>query len=145
MTYEILPYEVLDFAVADLMEGFSLDPLSEVFCDGDHVNSLAQGCWEFSDDVYPSFHERPWGDDGSELLGWKMCYLGKALVAVAPLDGGDGFRPHGWPIVACSQGSISHVASFRVVAILPFMKVNQDVVSLCRCNVLKVWTGKGSQ
>ena len=89
-----------------LEEGFSLDPLGEVVSDHGHINPLAQGHWEFSDDVHPPFHERPWGDDGSELLGWKMCYLGEALAAVAPLDERDGVIPHGRPVVASRQDSV---------------------------------------
>ena len=39
--YDILLCEVLDFAVTDLMEGFSLDPLGEIFSDHEHINLLA--------------------------------------------------------------------------------------------------------
>ena len=66
----------------------------------EYVNSLAWGYWEFANDIYPTFHEWPWGDNGGVLLGWKVCYLGKALAAVAFLDKGDGVRPHSRPVVA---------------------------------------------
>ena len=99
---DILPYELFDFSVADLMEGLSFYPLSEVIGHCEHVYPLARGRWEFVDDVYPPFHEWPRGDDGSELLKWKMCYLCEALETVALLDKGDGVRPHGRLIVASS-------------------------------------------
>ena len=56
MEYEILPYEVLDFTIADLMESLNLDPLCEVLGDSEHVNPLGCGHWEFADDVHPLFH-----------------------------------------------------------------------------------------
>ena len=84
--YDILPDEVLNFAVRDLMKGLSFNPLGEVVSNREHVNPLARGQWEFVDDVHPPFHEWPWGGDGSKLLRWKVCHLGEALVAVAPLD-----------------------------------------------------------
>ena len=126
----------------DMMESLNFDPLGEVVGDHEHVNLLARGRWEFSDDVHPLFHEWPWGDDRGELLGWKMCNLDKALVAIAPLDEGDGVRPYSRPIVASSQGSVGQAVSFKVVATLLFMKFRQDVVSLCRRHSLEIWTGE---
>ena len=98
--FNILPDEVLDFTVTDLMEGLSLNPLSEVIDDYEHVHPLAWGHWEFTDDVHPPFHERPGGDDGRKLLRWKMGHLCKALAAITFLDKGDGIKPHGKLVVS---------------------------------------------
>ena len=77
VAYNILPDEVLDLTVTDLMEGLSLYPLGEIVDDHKHVHPLAWGRWEFTDDVHPLRHERPGGDDGRELLRWKMSHLHK--------------------------------------------------------------------
>ena len=98
--YYILPDEVLDLTVTDLMKGLSLYPLGEVVGDRKHVHPLAWGRWEFTDDVYPPFHEGPRGDDGGELLRWEMSYLRKVLATITLLEKGDGVRPHGRPVVA---------------------------------------------
>ena len=140
VSYDILPDEILDFVVLDLMESLSFNPLREVVGDRDHVNPLAWGRWEFADDVHPPLHEWPWGDDGGKLIRWKVCHLGEAMAAVALLDEKDGVKPQGRPIVASSQGSVGQAASFGVITTLPFMKYCQDVVSLYRCHTLEVWT-----
>ena len=97
--YYILPDEVLDLTVTDLMKGLSLYPLGEVVGDRKHVHPLAWACWEFTNDVHPPFHEGPRGDDGGELLRWEVSYLRKALATVTFLNKGDGVRPHGRPVV----------------------------------------------
>ena len=66
--YDILPDKLLDFAVTDLIVGHSFDPLGEVVGYCEHVNSLARGRWEFTDNVHPPFHEWQWGDDRIKLL-----------------------------------------------------------------------------
>ena len=106
----------------DMMESLNFDPLGEVVGDHKHVNLLARGRWEFSDDVHPLFHEWPWKDDGSKLLRWKMCNLSEALAVVVLLDEGDGVKLHGRPIVASSQGSVGQAASSGVVATLPLVE-----------------------
>ena len=96
----ILLDEVLHLAVTDLMKGFGLYPLGEIVGDRKHVHLLAWGHWEFTDDVHSPLYEGPRGDDGGELLRWKMSYLRKALAAITLLNKGDGVRPHGRPVVA---------------------------------------------
>ena len=48
---DVLPDEVFDFSVADLMVGLSLHPLGEVVCDCEHVHALAGCCRKLSYDV----------------------------------------------------------------------------------------------
>ena len=68
----VLPDEVFDFSVSDLMVGLSFHPLGEVVCDCDHVHMLA-GCYrKLSHNVHSPLHEGPWREDGSELFGWKV-------------------------------------------------------------------------
>ena len=98
--YNILPNEVFDFTVADLMESLSFNPLSKVIRDCKHVHPLAWGRWEFGDDVHPPLHGRPGGDDRGEFLRRKMDHLCNALAAIALLGKRDGVGPHGRPIIA---------------------------------------------
>ena len=98
--YYILPDEVLDLTVTDLMKGLSLYPLGKVVGDLKHVHPLAWGHSEFTDDVHPPLHEGPRGDDGRKLLRWEMGHLRKVLATIALLDKGDRVRPHGRPVVA---------------------------------------------
>ena len=69
---DVLPDEVFDFSVADLMVCLSFYPLDEVVCDYEHVHALA-GCYrKLSHNVHSPFHEGPWREDGSKSF-WREC------------------------------------------------------------------------
>ena len=85
------------------------------------VDLLAGCCWELVDDVYPLFHEWPWGDYGSETLWGKMRDLCKTLADVTPLDVGDGIRLQSWLVIACSQSSVGQAVSPGMVATFPLV------------------------
>ena len=59
MANDVLPDEVFDFSIADLMVGLSLYPLGEVVCDWEYVHALAGCCRKLSYDVHSPFHEGP--------------------------------------------------------------------------------------
>ena len=118
----VLPDEVFDFLITDLMVGLSLYPLGEVVCDCEHVYALVGCCRKLSYNVHSPLHEGPWREDGSELFGWKVRDRGEALATVAALDMAGRVRAHGWPVVACDEGSVCKVASTRVVFALTLVK-----------------------
>ena len=45
------------------------------------------------------------------MFGWKVRDRGEALAAVAAFDMAGRVRAHGWPVVACGEGSVSEAAS----------------------------------
>ena len=60
MTDDVLPDEVFDFSITDLMVGLSFHLLGEVVCDCELVYKLA-GCYrKLSHNVHPPVHEGPW-------------------------------------------------------------------------------------
>ena len=69
MANDVLPDEVFDFSVVDLMVCLSFYPFNEVFYDCEHVYTLVGCCRKLSYDVHSPLHEGPWREDGSELLG----------------------------------------------------------------------------
>ena len=108
---DVLPDEVFDFSI-----------VGEVVCDHEHVHALAGCCRKLSHDVHSPLHEGPWREDGSELLGWKVGNRSEVLATVAAFDMAGRVRAHGWPVVACCEGSICEAASTRVVSVLTFMQ-----------------------
>ena len=86
------------------------------------VHSLAGCCRKLSHDVHSPFHEGPWREDGSELLRWKVRDQSKALATVTAFDMTGRVRVHGWPVVACGEGSVCEVASTKVVSALSFVQ-----------------------
>ena len=113
--YDVLPNKVFGFSIADLMICLSFHPLGEVVCDCEHVHALAGCCRKLSHDDHSPLHEGTWREDGSELLGWKVRDQGEALATVAAFDMASRVRVHGWPVVACGEGSVSKEASTKVV------------------------------
>ena len=51
-----------------------------------------------------------------------MGYLSEALAAIASFDMVGRVRVHGWPVVACSEGSVSKDASSGVVSAFPLVE-----------------------
>ena len=119
---DVLLDEVFDFSVVDLMVCLSFYPLGEVVCDCEHVYTLAGYCRKLSHNVHFPLHEGPWRKDGSKLFGWKVRDQGEALATVAAFDMAGRVRAHGWPVVACGEGSVSKAASTRVLFTLTLVK-----------------------
>ena len=119
---DVLPNKVFGFSIADLMICLSFHPLGEVVCDCEHVHALAGCCRKLSHNVHSPLHEGPWREDGSELLGWKVGNRGEALATVAAFNMAGRVRAHGWPVVACGEGSICKAVSTRVVFALTFVQ-----------------------
>ena len=55
----VLPNEVLHFAVSDLVESFSLYPLGEVVDDFKYIDSLPGGCRKLPHYAHPQLYQRP--------------------------------------------------------------------------------------
>ena len=119
---DVLPDEVFDFSIVDLMVGLSLHPLGKVVCDCEYVHALAGYCRKLPYNVHSLLHEGPWREDGFELFGWKVGDRGDALATVAAFDMAGRVREHSWPVVACSEGSVCEAASTRVVSSLTLVK-----------------------
>ena len=51
-----------------------------------------------------------------------MRYLSEALAAIIVFDLVGRVQAHGWPIVACNEGSVSKAVSLRVVSALTLME-----------------------
>ena len=58
--YHILPDEIFDFSVTDLVLCINFHPFGEVVRDWEHVYSLAGSCRKLPHNVHTPFHEGLW-------------------------------------------------------------------------------------
>ena len=94
--------EVFHLPLGDLRKRFGFYPLCEVVDRDDYELPLSR-CWRKRIEYVDSpLDEGPWGDNGSDLVGWSVLYVSVPLTWFTPPNQLDRILSHGEPVVTLS-------------------------------------------
>ena len=133
--------EVFHLPLDDLHQRFGFHLLSEVVNYDDYELPLAGCRRKRIEYVNPPLGKGPRGDDGSQLVGGSVLYVGIPLAWFAPPNQLSCVLLHGGPVVTLSQDFVGQGLAPQVVTADPFMYFSEIIVCVGWSQALQ--QGKG--